>query len=150
MHLCQNQINKQAGFSVVKFLVICGVLGLIFNYVLRPKMQQWEAATKIANATEAANEVTAAVADHYYTHLKLPRSNEDLNLPPPKHYETDRVESVTVSRGGVITIRLNELGKHIMQGDDYTMTPYLNEYEKIVWRCEPGTLHVRYLPIRCG
>lgn len=87
-----------------------------------------------------------AVAEYYASMGAYPDSNGQIGLPAPTDMRGDGVSSVTVGKGGMITVAFNHL-----VGDKQTLiiTPTGSPAGMIVWDCKGGTLPAQYRPPHC-
>ena len=89
-------------------------------------------AAYISTGLNAAAALKIRIAEYYMNNDVFPHSNEVLGLPSPKKYSSDIIRSITVSRGGKITVVYTEkTGRD--KGAINLKPKYKNE--QIEWTC---------------
>jgi hypothetical protein len=73
----------------------------------RSDKEKRESSTKLTQGFALAITARKPVVDAYQKMGKWPASNEEAGLPQPEKYATTTVSDLTVSSGGVITVRFN-------------------------------------------
>lgn len=85
----------------------------------------------IPEALQLATTVKAQVAEYFATEGRFPDSNAVLDLQPAALYATDQVAALSVTSGGVITVRARK------SGDIIRLVPSVQEGALfLTWRCE--------------
>ncbi|WP_395373189.1 pilin [Marinicella sp. W31] len=89
-------------------------------------------AAYISTGMNAAASLKIRIAEYYMMNDVFPHSNEVLGLPSPKKYSSDIIRSITVSRGGKITVVYTE-----KSGQDKAAINLKPTYknEQIEWSC---------------
>ena len=85
-----------------------------------------------ASGLQTGSLIKTYVAEYYMTEGRFPDSNTKLRLPRPESYASDTVKSITVSRGGRITIVYT--AKSGMDGGAIVLTPR-ERNQQLVWQC---------------
>ncbi|MGJ8662734.1 MAG: pilin [Marinicella sp.] len=85
-----------------------------------------------ASGLQTASMIKMHVAEYYMMEGRFPDTNRKLGLPRPNSYANDWVKSITVSKGGRITLVYT--AKSGMDGGTIVLSPRERNHE-LVWQC---------------
>lgn len=90
-------------------------------------------ASHLATGLQTAAGLKVAIVEHYLAENKFPGSNRIIGLPSPKSYNSDVIESVTVSHRGRITVVYKQ--KPGQDKGAISLIPSVKK-DRVNWRCE--------------
>lgn len=93
-----------------------------------------------------ASMAKVSVTEYYMSMGVYPNDNKQAGLAAPSDIRGDGVDSVSVSEGGVITIRFNHL---VGENKTLTLTPSSSGNGPVVWNCTSDGLPAETLPPHC-
>lgn len=102
--------------------------------------------TKISEGILLGGEAKIPISENYIINQRLPNSNFEAGLKDPVHYSSENVRSVTVGKGGRITIEYK--GDRI-EGLTIIFKPILYSDGAIGWDCKGGTIPDEVRPLGC-
>ena len=85
-----------------------------------------------ASGLQTGSMIKLYVTEYYMMEGRFPDSNSKLKLPRPESYANDRVKSITVSKGGRITIVYT--AKSGIDGGAIVLSPRERNHQ-LVWQC---------------
>lgn len=91
-----------------------------------------------------------AVVEYYEKNGSLPSSNAQAGLPEPNELSSRAMDSLTVSSGGEIIVRMSD---QVNAGAElkHTPVPPTSPSEQWSWKCQPNNekMQSRWLPPQC-
>ncbi|NNF96696.1 MAG: hypothetical protein HKM94_07215, partial [Halobacteria archaeon] len=123
------------GFLLILFFLTYGIPGLKGNKYLTMAY--------ISEGIAVAHEVKMRVTQHYLMTGRFPESNAEAGLGIGETFSRKAVESVTVNRGGVITVNFNS---KVKKGSSIVLVPVFSRGRERDpdWVCRTNTIESRY------
>ena len=143
----QGEGGNAAVIAIVLVVLLIGGVAMIgiLAAIALPAYQDYTIRSKATEGMVMAQEVQRLVEEYAYTNEQYPNSNNDIEYTARTNSQS--VESITVSEGGIITVEYKDSSQQL---NDKTVIfePYVVDGE-IDWDCTGGTLESMYRPQMC-
>ena len=140
---------SQRGFTVLETLVGLAIVSILAVSAI-PVYMNYETKARVIDGLSLAGPVKSKVLEYYQTTGNWPADNTQASLPEPTSYQSDIVNSITVNDSGgngriTIVYQIPALGSH----NTLYLTTEDVDPTVITWRCLPGTILEKFLPLAC-
>ncbi len=128
------------GLTIVSILAVTAI----------PVYMNYETKAGVIDGLSLAGPVKSMVSEYYQTTGIWPADNSQASLPEPTNYQSDLVNSITVDNSGgsgriTIVYQIPALGNN----NTLYLTTEDADPTVITWRCLPGTILEKFLPLAC-
>ena len=100
--------SKNHGFTLIELMMVVAIIGILAAVAI-PTYSDYLKRAKVSEAFILASSLTKTIADYYSHHGKLPKNNEDAELPEPENLAGQYVKSLQIENGAI----------HVAFVDDY-------------------------------
>jgi len=144
--------KQQRGFSLLELMAVIAIVSALLAIAI-PMYQSYRVRAKIGVGISAMAPLKSAVSIHYQTNGIWPANNADANAKPPASYSNEYVDHSTVDTApypGSITLSYNTQALGALRGNNTIIFYPEVDSQRVVWKCDEGTMPARYRPAQCS
>ena len=123
-------------------LITVAMIGILAAVAL-PAYQDYTIRAKVSEALIEGDRAATSVTDFYYRSGLVPPNLEATGFAASG---SRWVRGVSITQQGIVRV---ELAFSPVEGKAFLLVPSLDSNKKIVWKCAPGDVELKYLPARC-
>ena len=138
----------QQGFTLIELMIVVAIIGILAAIAI-PAYQDYITRSKVTELVTAGSACKASVSEYYASQNSFPG---DISAAGCSNNPTDKIASLGVGTGGVITVTAGS-GAAPAVGV-YQLTPTANSTSggAITWACNgsyTNKIQSKYLPANC-
>ncbi|WP_305879916.1 M48 family metalloprotease [Simiduia sp. 21SJ11W-1] len=131
------------GGGLASMMIVVAVIGILAAVAI-PAYQDYTIRAQTYQAENLGQQITQNASNYINQHQALPAELSAIDLP--NNLGNDIVSGVEITDEGFV-LRLQ--GAPQLQGETIVFQPYLDESERLQWRCDLGTLDRKYRSAKC-
>lgn len=121
--------------ALEKYAPVILVIALLLGYQWhqQSRTNHYQALAYLSEGLAVAAPVKVQVVIYYQEYGSLPSSNGDLGLPAPNRFKRQSLQSLAISKGGIITLTYDR--KSGVQQGVVELIPVVDGRGRIQWEC---------------
>ena len=143
--------HSQKGFTLIELMIVVAIIGILAAIAV-PAYQDYTIRSRVSEGASLAGAAKTAV-DVYFSETgslaDTPGTHASLGLASSTSYSAKYVSFISVAAGGIITVRLQDIGALGQASDTYFLYSPVNRGANLMWVVDDdGSLPAKYLPRR--
>ncbi len=138
-------LHNQRGFTLIELMIVVTILGIIIATAI-PTYFEYATRAKASEGMTMFSASKSSIAEYALSQARFPDNNAEAGLDAPTSYRGSHVESMTVSAGGVVTVKFDD--PSLLNGT-LVFTPTLVGGGSIRWTCTTAIPH-NLVPKQCA